>query len=163
MVLLTAIMSARVLPATAGNTDPVPSRYIVVDPVTGLAVGGYDPVAYFVDRRAREGKPRLEYEWSGVIWRFVNEGNLAAFQADPHIYMPRFGGHDARALATGLLAPGDPQVWAIYHERLYLFFSPARRFQWLTAPDRYIKEADEAWTRRVDYKIGDGFGGDSAR
>ena len=131
----------------------IPPRYILVDPATGLAIGGYDPVAYFVDRRPRLGKPRFELVWSETIWRFVNEGNMAAFKAAPEIYAPQFGGHDAQVIAEGQLAPGDPKVWAIYRQRLYLFYSPARRFSWMVAPDSYLRQAVRAWDKRLNFKI----------
>ncbi|WP_107990687.1 YHS domain-containing (seleno)protein [Breoghania corrubedonensis] len=151
-------------PANTGDTDTgdaegkgaghtIPQRYVLVDPATGLAIGGYDPVAYFVDRRPRLGKPRFEFVWSRTIWRFVNEGNLAAFKDAPQVYAPQFGGHDASALAEDRLSPGDPRVWAIYHQRLYLFYSPARRFSWLVAPDSYLRRANESWDKRINFKI----------
>ncbi|AXS41752.1 hypothetical protein [Breoghania sp. L-A4] len=80
---------------------PTNSRDILVDPMTGLALLGYDPVAYFVDRKPRRGERRYELFWSGVVWRFVNEGNMAAFEAAPEVYAPQFGGYDPLVLASG--------------------------------------------------------------
>ena len=137
----------------AGSGYTIPQRYVQVDAATGLAIGGYDPVAYFVDHRPRLGLPRFEFVWSQTIWRFVNEGNLAAFREAPEIYAPQFGGHDARALADDQLTPGDPKVWAVYGERLYLFYSPARRFSWLVAPDAYIRNAEQSWDKRLHFTI----------
>ena len=62
-----------------------------------------------------------------MIWRFRNEGNRAAFVADPEVYMPRFGGYDPVAVARGASAPGHPELWLIAEERLYLFYSAAAR------------------------------------
>lgn len=133
----------------AGAQEELPSRFILVDPHSGLAMGGYDPVAYFVDRRPRQGRGRLELVWSGVTWRFVNEGNRAAFAAAPQVYAPRFGGFDARLAADGVWAQGDPTVWAIHRQRLFLFFSPARRFAWLSAPERFVERAERHWEERL--------------
>lgn len=137
----------------AGSDYTIPQRYVLVDPASGLAIAGFDPVAYFVDRRPRLGKPRFELVWSETIWRFVNEGNMAAFRRAPQIYAPQFGGHDARAMVDDDLAPGDPKVWAIVDQRLYLFYSPARRFSWLVAPQRRIRRARENWDKRLHFKI----------
>ena len=58
---------------------------IVVDRHSGIALGGFDPVAYFVDADAMRGKGEFEHAFAGVVWRFRNEGNRAAFADDPKI------------------------------------------------------------------------------
>ncbi len=136
----------------------IPERFVLVDPANGLAISGYDPVAYFVDHRARPGRREHELVWSKTIWTFVNEGNLAAFKGAPQIYAPQFGGHDAQALADGRTAPGDPRVWAIHNQRLYFFHSPARRFEWLIAPDQHVREAEKEWDKRINIRFNPGRG-----
>ena len=94
---------------------------------TGLAISGFDPVAYFTDGAPTPGKGEFEYRWAGAVWRFRNEGNRSAFIADPDVYMPRFGGYDPVGVARGVGVPGDPQIWLVTGERLYLFYTPAAR------------------------------------
>ena len=94
---------------------------------SGLAIGGFDPVAYFTDAAPRLGSPDFELSFAGVVWRFRNEGNRAAFVANPDVYMPRFGGYDPVAVARGASAPGHAELWIIAEERLYLFYSAAAR------------------------------------
>lgn len=140
-----------VVPENENNAKRGPvvdTRDILVDPATGLALAGYDPVAYFVDRRPRRGKERYEYFWSGVVWRFLNQGNLAAFAAEPEVYAPRYGGYDPLALAAGTFTHGNPAIWAAYDNRLYLFFSSAHRFRWLSSPDYHLKGAGRVWAER---------------
>src|SRR3974390_2747613 len=60
---------------------------IVVDWHTGLAIDGYDPVAFFTDGRPLQGSPSLELRRGEVVWRFINVGNRAAFAAAPTVYM----------------------------------------------------------------------------
>lgn len=105
-------------PALAGPRD-----LILVDHATGLAISGFDPVAYFLFHRAREGSGAYEARWGGAVWRFLNEGNRAAFLAQPDIYAPRFGGHDPVSAARGFVAEGDPLIFMIADNRLYLFHS----------------------------------------
>ena len=69
------------------------------------------------------GKGEFEYRHAGAVWRFRNAGNLSAFAADPDVYMPRFGGYDPVAIGRGVAAAGDPRIWMIAGERLYLFQS----------------------------------------
>src|SRR5262245_48742542 len=80
------------------------TELVVSDQQTGLALYGFDPVAYFVDGRARQGSPKLEWHYAGVVWRFCNEGNRAAFIERPADYVPRFGGYDPLAVARGVPA-----------------------------------------------------------
>ena len=77
---------------------------IVADPHTGLALYGLDPVTYFTEGEPKAGESAFEYQFGGVIWRFVNEGNRAAFVANPEIYAPRFGGYDPVGVARELIA-----------------------------------------------------------
>ena len=61
------------------------TELIVVDPNRGLALSGFDPVAYFTDSRPLLGRPDLEASFSGATWRFRNEGNRAAFLENPEV------------------------------------------------------------------------------
>ena len=131
--------------AVAATTERV-----VNDPHTGLAINGVDPVAYFTDAAPLVGLAEYEYQYAGVVWRFRNEGNRAAFMADPDVYMPRFGGYDAVAIGRALALPGNPQLWAIVGERLYLFYSAEARAQFMAKPDDAIALADNKWPALVD-------------
>ena len=118
---------------------------IVVNPETGLAISGFDPVAYFTDHKPRFGRADLELSLKGAIWRFDNEGNRAAFKEHPEVYMPRFGGYDAVAIARGTSVPGHPLYWAVVDERLYLFYSPQSRATFLAGPATIIANAERKW------------------
>src|SRR5262249_13416937 len=78
------------------------TELVVSDQHTGVALYGFDPVAYFVDGRARQGSAKFEWRYAGVVWRFRNEGNRAAFIDRPADYLPRFGGYDPLAVARGV-------------------------------------------------------------
>lgn len=131
---------ALVPPGAASVTERV-----VTDPVTGLAIGGYDPVAYFTDGKPAPGGEEFEYRAEGVIWRFRNEGNRAAFTAAIHVYRPRFGGYDPLAVGRGVGTAGHPEIWAIHGGRLYLFYDEKARAAFLAAPDEAVRRADETW------------------
>jgi hypothetical protein len=118
---------------------------VVTDPLTGLAIGGYDPVAYFTDGKPALGRAEFEYRAEGVIWRFRNEGNRTAFAADIHVYRPRFGGYDPLAVGRGVGTAGHPDIWAIHGRRLYLFYDEKARAAFLAAPDEAVRRADETW------------------
>src|SRR5262245_35152414 len=118
---------------------------IVVDRHTGIALGGFDPVAYFVDADAVRGKGEFEHAFAGVVWRFRNAGNRAAFAGDPEIYMPRFGGYDPVAVARGVGVPADPRLWLIVEGRLYLFYAPEARTAFGDNRKDIIEAAERNW------------------
>jgi hypothetical protein len=125
---------------------------IVVDPQTGLAISGFDPVAYFTEASAKAGEPDIEKRVVGVVWRFRNEGNRDAFVKDPDVYMPRFGGYDPVTLARGTAVPGHPSVWMIVSERLYLFYDDSSRAAFAADPGRAIATAERKWPE-LQYKL----------
>ena len=94
---------------------------MVVNRYTGLAIEGFDPVAYFVDGQASVGLAEFEASAAGAVWRFRNEGNRASFAAHPEIYGPQFGGYDPVDVARGVTVAGNPWFWLISGQRLYLF------------------------------------------
>ena len=118
---------------------------IVTNPNTGLAISGFDPVAYFTDAVPRVGLADHELAAFGVTWRFRNEGNMAAFVSDPDIYTPQFGGYDPVGVARGVATAGHPQLWLIHEKRLYLFQTAQTRERFTVDPDALRAVAEEKW------------------
>jgi YHS domain-containing protein len=121
------------------------TEMVVTNRHTGLAVDGYDPVAYFTEAAPKSGRAELEARVGGATWRFANEGNRAAFAAAPDVYMPRFGGYDPIALARGAAAAGHPELWLVVGQRLYLFYSEAAREAFAADPEDAIEAAERHW------------------
>lgn len=122
---------------------------IVTDYHTGLAISGFDPVAYFTDGKAMVGRAEFEARYGGATWRFVNEGNREAFVAHSEAYMPGFGGHDPIGVARGVAAPGHPEVWLIASGRLYLFRNASSRNAFAASPEEYFANAQSQWPEVV--------------
>ena len=122
-----------------------PADRTVVNPQTGLAVSGFDPVAYFGEGKPELGRPDVELTLGGVVWRFRNEGNRAAFSEHPEVYMPRFGGYDPVAIARGASVPGHPLFWAVTDGGLYLFYNAQARDAFVAEPGRTIDAAERKW------------------
>jgi hypothetical protein len=128
------------IPLRAATTE-----WVVMNRYTGLAIDGFDPVAYFVEAAPKEGRADLEFRSVGAVWRFLNEGNRSAFAAAPEVYTPRFGGHDPMAVARGAATPGHPALWLIAEQRLYLFFSAGARDAFIRDPESAIEAAERNW------------------
>jgi YHS domain-containing protein len=122
---------------------------MVSDPMTGLAINGVDPVGYFVDKKVIYGRGEYEYRYAGVIWRFYNEGNMAAFAANPDVYVPRYGGYDPVAVGRDLAVPGNPLFWTELGERIYLFYDEDARARFIANPKEAIEAADSKWPEVV--------------
>ncbi len=112
---------------------------------TGLAIEGYDPVAFFTDGKSTLGSADFEFRYGGAIWRFCNVGNRDAFAARPDIYMPQFGGYDPLGVARGVAVSGNPNVWLITGERLFLFYDRDRLEKFAANADRLIAAAERKW------------------
>ena len=147
-VRLTAAFAAAV--AAAGLALALPlaaatTELVVVDRHTGLAIGGFDPVAYFTDGAPTFGKSEHEYAFAGGVWRFRNAGNRGAFIADPAVYSPRFGGYDPLGVARGVATPGNPQLWVRRDDRIYLFHKAESRAAFAADPQAAVAAAEGQW------------------
>ena len=118
---------------------------IVVDPNTGLAIDGYDPVAFYTDGKPLPGSPDFELQYGGAVWRFCNFGNRAAFAERPDIYMPEFGGYDPVGVARGVAVAGKPDIWLISDGRLLLFYDSHRLETFAADPERITRAAERKW------------------
>src|SRR6188474_1141151 len=78
---------------------------------------------------------------AGAVWRFNNEGNRAAFAADPDVYMPRYGGYDPVGISRGHATPGFPALWVVFYARLYLFYTADTRAAFGANPTSVIASA----------------------
>jgi hypothetical protein len=113
----------------------------------GVAIDGYDPVAYFTDGRPIQGDKRFTFDWSGATWRFASAAHRDLFAMEPLKYAPRYGGYCAWAVAQGKTADVDPEAWTIRSGKLYLNYDLEIRAQWLVDPDGNIARADANWPK----------------
>ena len=110
-----------------------------------MAIKGADPVAYFTEGRAVEGRAEHSLLWRGAEWRFASEANRALFEGDPERYAPRYGGFCAYAAANGQKAKIEPEAWSIVDGKLYLNYDRPIRERWNAKQAEYIAAADREW------------------
>lgn len=136
-----------------GLAAPLPARAaslvesIVADPLTGVALEGYDPVSYFLGPDPVLGSSDFTYAWGGVPWYFASEANRDVFARNPEIYAPQYGGHCLTSLSRGYLSDGKPRLYAIKQMKLYLFYSVANREAFLQSGDTIVVAADQNWDK----------------
>jgi YHS domain-containing protein len=144
VVVCTGALS--ITPNTAMAKEP--SVYVGI--VKGVAVGGYDPVAFFTAGKPTPGKVEFTHEHEGAVWRFASAANRAAFTADPAQYAPQYGGYCAWAVSQGYTAKGDPNAWSIVGDKLYLNYNKAVQLSWEVRKASNIKNGDSNWPAVLD-------------
>ena len=112
---------------------------------SNTAISGYDPVAYHLQGKPVKGSSKFKFTWKNAEWRFVSQKNLNLFKKNPDVYAPLFGGFCANAMSEGKKVRGNPKIWRIYKDKLYLFYSEKGRESWDADRDNKIKLATEYW------------------
>ena len=143
LIALLAGLAAQALVAPVARAAT--TERVVVNRFSGLAIEGFDPVAYFVDARPELGVEDFEASQAGAVWRFRNEGNRASFVAHPEVYGPQFGGYDPIDVARGVTVAGNPRFWLISGQRLYLFSREQSRDAFAADPEHVLRAANARW------------------
>lgn len=132
-------------PVVIGSATPAFAMTPEVFAPEGLAIRGYDPVAYFDGDGPVAGLEVHSLEWKGAEWRFVSEENKTKFMAEPDVWAPQYGGYCAYAVANGYTAKTEPEAWSLHDGKLYLNFSLSVRALWAVRKRHFIAQADANW------------------
>lgn len=111
----------------------------------GLAIGGYDPVAYYTEQTPVKGSPEFQSVHQGSTFQFTSAAHRDAFMAEPDKYAPQYGGFCAYGLAKGYKAKIDPAAFTVVDGKLYLNYNDTVRGQWLSDISGYVRKADANW------------------
>lgn len=122
------------------------ANHLVIDS-EGVAIQGYDTVAYFTVGRAMRGNPEFEHSWDGARWWFATAEHRDQFAGDPERYAPRFGGYCTGGLSLGYKLVADPENWYIADGALHLHHTPEGRERALANLDSVLSKAAESWVR----------------
>lgn len=112
---------------------------------SGIALGGYDTVAFFTDGRPVHGDPGVTSTHKGAKYFFASNAHKAQFDANPEKYVPQFGGYCAYGAALGALFPVDISTWQIRNDKLYLNLNPAIAAEFNKNPMGHIAKAEKNW------------------
>jgi YHS domain-containing protein len=133
---------------TEENTSPSPeatNTNEVFYEDDGLAIRGYDPVAYFTEGQPVEGSQEFSYQWGNATWRFASAENRDLFVNNPEQYAPQYGGFCAWAVSQGYTAAIDPNAWKIVDGRLYLNATRGVQRRWERDIPGHIAQGDQNW------------------
>ena len=117
---------------------------------TGLALQGYDPVAYFTESAPTKGNWKITTSYNEATYRFSSEENKIAFEKNPEAYLPEYGGYCAFGAAMGFKFDGDPTVWKIVDGELFLNISSDIQTRWEGDIPGFIEQADNNWETIAD-------------
>ena len=115
----------------------------------GLALKGYDAVAYIQDGQATPGESQYSYDWGDATWQFANADNMALFESDPESYAPQFGGFCSFAASKGFTADISPDAWHVVDGKLYVFADKDVQADWVAGIGEGTLEASSSnWAKR---------------
>ena len=117
---------------------------------TGLAMQGYDPVAYFTEGEANKGSYKLTSTFDEATYWFTSEENKELFEANPEAYVPAYGGYCAFGTAMGFKFDGDPEYWKIVDNKLYLNLSKDIQTRWEGNIPGFVQDANGHWENIAD-------------
>lgn len=137
-------MAKAVMPSLAIAFDEKSTAAINLDE-SGVILHGYDAVAYFMQNTARKGSPQFQATHDGAIFYFATTENREAFLADPGRYVPQFGGFCAMGAALSKKLDGDPEVFRVVDDKLYLNVNSDIQKKWIQDIPGNITKANQAW------------------
>lgn len=111
----------------------------------GSAAYGADVVEYYRNAHYQSGLSPYSTHWSNAEWVFQNSTNREAFLQQPEVFAPAYGGYCAWAMAQGRVVPADPDVWAVFDNRLYLHAHPALQAVWKLEVEQNVESANAFW------------------
>jgi len=118
----------------------------------GIAIKGYDPVAFFSENAAVQGSKEHSYKWNGTTWQFKNAENLNSFKSAPEKYAPQFGGYCAYGASENHKAPTEPEAFTIVDNKLYLNYNMDVLKMWRMDTKGRIAKAEMNWPSLKDKK-----------
>lgn len=111
----------------------------------GLALQGYDPVAYFTENRPVKGTTDFTASYNGGQYQFASAEHKAAFEKEPAKYAPQFGGFCGYAASINKLAPIEPEYFQVLNGRLILQHNKKAWHLWHQDVEGNLKKADANW------------------
>ena len=141
-------------PGLVAKSGVLGGKTLVFTDKKGVALGGYDPVAYFADGAPKKGDAKIEATFNGALYHFVSQDNRATFEKDPTKYAPAYGGFCGYAASVGKVRPADPLIWSIVDGQLIVQHTKGADELWKKDVAGNKAKADKYWPLLVTAKAG---------
>lgn len=147
LAVSSAIFGGAVPAALAGPDVNTTAGLVLADgkPAPGLAIHGYDAVAYHAAGKPVRGAAEFATVHNEATYRFASKANLDTFKANPAKYEPAYGGYCAYGVSVGAKFDGDPNLWKVVDGKLYLNLDSGIQQAWLKDVPGAIKKAEANW------------------
>lgn len=147
-----ALLAALGLLVASTSISSVPAFAVVPNSTSaintdeqGIALHGYDPVAYFTVGAPTKGHASFTAKYEGASYFFASAENLKKFKANPAAFAPQFGGFCAMGVALEKKLDGDPAVWKIVDGKLYLNVNADVSVAWQRDIPGNLEKANDYW------------------
>ncbi len=152
IVIFVAVIAVVLVFTWGPESDAIESPFVAS--VSGVAISGYDPVAYFTEGRPVQGVAEHAVIWRDARWQFMNAEHKRMFEQNPERFAPQFGGYCAAWIASsGERLRADPEVWTIVNNKLYLNFDAAMQHEFEANEGTNISRAERNWTALVQKEM----------
>lgn len=147
--LLSLLLAGTAQAAEPINTFGAGGGFFSDPPRTGIAIRGYDTVAYFTDGKPVPGRDEFTTEWMGAKWKFASQDHLDKFKSEPAKYAPQYGGYCAYGVAKDHVVKIEPDQFTVIGGKLYLNYDADVSKKWHADPAGFIKEADSKFATLI--------------
>jgi YHS domain-containing protein len=147
-IILSLVVAALALPVFAQTS----SKILVNVDDSGVAIQGYDPVAFFTDGKPVKGDQKFLVKHEGAIYFFTSKEHKDLFKADPAKYTPEFGGYCAYGVSRNKLVEIDVDAFQIVDGKLLLQYSKGIRDDFNEDAKGNLAKANTNWTGLVAKK-----------
>ena len=146
-IIIAIIIIGAIIFAKSKGVSPLSWKmHKAINQKNRVAIGGFDPVNFFENKKAKKGNVTFTHEWENVKWHFTSQEHLDQFKANPVQYKPQFGGWCAFAVSKGFTATPAPNAWLIHNGKLYLFADEEVKKQWTEQLPEVLETCAKKWT-----------------
>lgn len=152
LAVATSIVATSAALVSVGGAIPAVAQTPPVSLAGGLAISGYDPVAYFTEKKAVKGNPAIALDHGGAKYLFASEANREAFKKEPAKFEPQYGGYCAWAVSQGYTAPSDPNAFTVHNGKLFLNYNQSVKTTWEKDIPGNVVKGDQNWPKVIGKK-----------
>ncbi len=144
-IYLWLLLMALPMTLLAQNHSPMEHKPLISTNRAGIAINGYDTVAYFDQQKAVKGSKEFACDYQEATWYFSSEENKEKFLANPEKFAPQYGGFCTHALADNQLIEANPKAFVIKDNKLYLYSKKkfAKKVEFTFEKERKVR--DQNW------------------
>lgn len=130
------------------------AKTLILTDKHGVALGGYDPISYFVDGKPAKGDAKIEATFNGALYHFTSQERREIFEKNPAKYAPAYGGFCGYAASIGKVRPANPLLWSIVDGQLIVQHTKGAVDLWQKDVAGNKAKSDRYWPRLIEVKAG---------